>query len=395
MTVVNLLKSRFILVLFILAFLILAAAMGQQNQTDNKPEQIDRLLSPLVLEPEPGLAALVIKDGRVFFERTYGITDLRSRQPITSQTNFRLASVSKQFTATAIMLLIRDGKLSYDTRLTDVFPAFPEYGQAITIRHLLQHTSGLPNYEDLMPLYDGTQPVEEVQISDDQVLSLLQQQRAGQFEPGSRWAYSNSGYVLLGLAVAKISGQPFSEFLRQRIFTPLGMINTLAYVRGKNEVPNRAYGHTKKDNHWVETDQSPTSATLGDGGIYSSLADLAKWDEALRQHTLLTEAELQLALTPVEVAGKGPEEPDGTAAAYGFGWFLNPWQGHQRMWHYGETRGFRTAIQRFPKDRLTIIILANRSDLDARDLSLRIARLILNDSQDLRSAGVRAQQGTR
>lgn len=321
---------------------------------------------------------LVIKDGRKVLERGYGVTDLRTLEPIDGRTNFRLASLTKPFTAAAVMLLVREGKLEYENRLTDFFPDFPAYGQAITIRHLLHHTSGLPDYEDLMAPADAAIPVEELQIHDAGVFELLKTQAKAKLEPGSRWAYSNSGYVLLGLVVEKISGQPFGDFLRDRIFGPLGMTGTVAFERGKNSVPNRAYGHTRKGGHWEETDQSRTSATLGDGGVYSSLEDLAKWDASLRQHTLLGKKEIELAQTPVSVPGEGPKEPDGKPAAYGFGWFLNPWRGYKRMWHYGETVGFRTAIQRFPDDGLTVIVLGNRADLDARALALQVAGLYLN-----------------
>ena len=128
---------------------------------------------------------------------------------------------------------------------------------------------------------------------------------------------------------------------------------------------------------WRETDQSPTSATLGDGGVYSSLEDLAKWDESLRRNTLLNEADLRPALEPVQVPAGPPVGPDGTPASYGFGWFLNPWKGHPRMWHYGETIGFRTAIQRFPGEKLTVVVLANRSDLDAAALALKVSDFYL------------------
>jgi CubicO group peptidase (beta-lactamase class C family) len=207
----------------------------------------------------------------------------------------------------------------------------------------------------------------------------LKKQNSGKFAPGAKWAYSNSGYVLLGLVVEKISGRTFAEFLEERIFLPLKMTNTLAYEQGTGEVPNRAYGHTKEGGFWRETDQSPTSATLGDGGVYSSLEDLLKWENALRRHTLLSESEMRPALTPVRVPEEPPTEPDGTPADYGFGWFLNPWKGHTRMWHYGETVGFRTAIQRFVDDGLTVIVLCNRTDLDAGGLALKTAAFFLED----------------
>ena len=350
-----------------LTFLLLAACRAARPAA---PEKADAVFAGRITADGPGAAVLVIKDGRAVLERGYGVTDLRTGRPLDARTNFRLASVTKQFTAAAIMLLVQDGKLRYEDRLTELFPDFPGYGRGIAVRHLLQHTSGLPDYEDLMPPPDPSLPVERLQISDAGVLELLKKEKAGRFAPGSRWAYSNSGYVLLGLVVEKVSGRPFPEFLRDRVFLPLGMANTVAYVRGRNDIPDRAYGHTKEDGAWRETDQSPTSATLGDGGVYSSLSDLARWDEALRQNTLLSEAEMRPALEPVIV-------PGGTTTAYGFGWFLDPWRGHARMWHYGETVGFRTAIQRFPADGLTVVVLANRADLDAAALALEAAALFL------------------
>jgi CubicO group peptidase (beta-lactamase class C family) len=175
------------------------------------------------------------------------------------------------------------------------------------------------------------------------------------------------------MVVEKVSGQSFGTFLHDRIFAPLGMTNTIAYEKGKNEVTNRAYGHTKKKGAWTQNDQSDTSATLGDGGVYSSLEDLAKWNRALDQHTLLSEPEMRPALTPVKVPDNSVMEPDNTPAAYGFGWFLNPYKGHARMWHYGETVGFRTTIQRFSGENLTVIILANRDDMVPATLAKKIA----------------------
>ncbi len=346
-----------------LALPFIAACRGPRQTASGKA---DAVFASRIAADGPGAAVLVIKDGRAVLERGYGVRDLRTGRPIDSRTNFRLASVTKQFTATAIMLLVRDGRLRYEDRLTDIFPGFPGYGRDITIRHLLNHTSGLPDYEDLMPSADASRPVVELQITDAGVLELLEREKAGRFAPGSRWAYSNSGYVVLGLVVEKASGRTFAGFLRDRIFWPLGMSGTVAYVRGRNEVADRAYGHSKAEDGWLETDQSPTSATLGDGGVYSSLADLALWDEALRRDTLLSEADMRPALEPAVV-------PGGTTTAYGFGWFLDPWRGHARMWHYGETIGFRTAVQRFPADGLTVIVLANRADLDAAALALDVA----------------------
>jgi CubicO group peptidase (beta-lactamase class C family) len=322
----------------------------------------------------------VIKDGHPVFRKGYGVADLRTLHAIGSETNFRLASLTKQFTATAIMLLVRDGKLKYDDQLSDVFSVFPIYGKAITIRQLLNHTSGLMDYEDIMDKQYAGVPDEKVpQIKDAGVLELVKQQTGTKFPPGTRWDYSNSGYAVLAMVVEKKSGMSFGDFLRERIFKPLEMNHTVAYEKGKNEVAYRAYGHTRGADGWLETDQSSTSAVLGDGGIYTSLDDLEKWDRGLRGHTLLTEKEMAPALTPAAAANGAPlQKSDGSMAPlYGFGWFLDPYRGHRRYAHYGETIGFRTAIQRFPDDGLTVIVLANRAEVDAPALAESVADLYL------------------
>ncbi len=366
---------RLLLIGMLLCGLFISSA---EEEPGNRAKQIDSLFDAGVSAGSPGAGVLVIQNGKKIFEKGYGVSDLRSMRKIDAQTNFRLASVTKQFTATAIMLLVRDGKLHYDDRLTNLLPGFPDYGKSITLRNLLNHTSGLVDYEDLMEPAPGEPPRydrDRHQIKDAGVVSLLEQQTKTKFPPGKSWSYSNSGYAVLAMIVERTSGIPFGQFLHDRIFAPLGMTNTVAFEKGKNEVANRAYGHTPKGAAWEETDQSPTSAVLGDGGIYSSLADLEKWDRALSRHTLLTAAEMQPALTPVKVQDGSVRGPDGSPAEYGFGWFLNSYQGRARMWHYGETVGFRTAIERFPHDKLTVIVLCNRSDLIAHYLALQVADL--------------------
>jgi CubicO group peptidase (beta-lactamase class C family) len=348
---------------------------------------ISARLQGLVGESDPGLAVLVRRDGRTVLAQGYGVRDLRGRRPIDARTGFRLASVTKQMTAAAIVRLVRERKLRYEDTLSQALPGFPVYGSAVTVRHLLTHTSGLPDYEQLMDAAEkarGPLWSPERQIRDDEVLALLQQESRGAFAPGTRWSYSNSGYVVLGLVAARAAGQPFGDVLRERIFAPLGMTRTLAYEKGRNEVVDRAYGHTKEPAGFRETDQSATSATLGDGGVYSCLEDLAKWDEALRTHALLSEVEMRIALTPARLRdGSEPAWPGGEAGgdnlypgrpvAYGFGWFLDPWQGRPRMWHHGETMGFRSVVERFPTEGVTVVLLANRDDLDLKALALDIA----------------------
>jgi CubicO group peptidase (beta-lactamase class C family) len=337
----------------------------------------------------PGFAVLVKKDDKVVFEKGYGVRGLRTTTAIDAQTNFRLASFTKQFTGMAMMLLVRDGKLRYDESLTEIFPEFPAYGKTITVRNLLNHTGGLPDYEDLMDAAEKTKGQiwsAEKQIRDAEVLQLLEKESQGKFVPGTKWEYSNSGYVVLGLMVAKVSGKSLGEFLQERIFSPVKMNHTLVFAKGKNEITNRAYGHSRKENIFVETDQSSTSATQGDGGIYSNLEDLSKWDDALRDHILLSEQDFLPAITPAKLppgaeaklAEDVPDSLRGHASAYGFGWFLNLQDPHPLMWHYGDTTGFKSAILRYTRDNVTVIVLCNRTDLDSAALALRAAQPFLD-----------------
>src|SRR6266436_2371660 len=369
-------------------FLPLLHAPELLSQTREPVQSVEEsVFGSLVKPDQPGFAVLIRYGGRNVYTRTDGVRDLRSKAKIDARTNFRLASFTKQFTAMAIMLLVHDGKLRYDQTLPELFPDFPVYGKSITVRNLLNHTSGLFDYEDLMEAVEkvkGPLWTPQKQIQGDEVLELLKKEKNGKFAPGTSWSYSNSGYVVLGLIVAKVSGKTYGDFLDQRIFTPLKMNRTIVFENGKNKVPNRAFGHSKENDALKETDQSSTSATLGDGGIYSNLEDLARWDDALRNHTLLSEKEFQPALIPVKLSDgsepQWPKEPNddnlhpGKPVSYGFGWFLDPYQGHPRMWHTGSTMGFRTVIERFTEaDDLTVITLCNRTDLEPERLALQIA----------------------
>lgn len=369
----------------LLCCVLVLPVLPRRTQGNSLASQINAIFAAVTSKDAPGLAVVVRKDGRTVFKRAYGMRDLRCDLPINPHTNFRLASCTKQFTAMAIMLLHHDGKLRYDEPLTEIFPHFPAYGRHVTIRNLLNHTSGLISYEDLMDrMYAGRSWENIPQMSDARVLKLMEQQTGTKFPPGSTWKYSNTGYCVLAMVVQKLSGMPFQEFLRRRIFKPLHMGNTVAFIYGKNHVRDRAYGYTMDAGRWLETDQSPTSATLGDGGVYSSVDDLIKWDNALRHHTLLSAKEFQPAITPVALPltpQQWPKGEDGKPVKYGFGWFLNPYRGHKRMWHYGSSIGFHTAIERFTNDKLTIVVLCNRTDLNPAALSLKVADLFFERKQ--------------
>jgi len=382
------------LIIPVVALLALGArgTTSAQSSETSIDKKIDSVFSAVTSPDSPGLAVLVHKNGQLVFERGYGVGDTRSKVKIDAHTNFRLASFTKQFTAMATMLLVQDGNLRYDQTLTEIFPDFPAYGKPITVRNLLNHTSGLPDYEELMDAVEKTKgPVwtPEKQIRDAEVLELLKKEKNGKFAPGTSWSYSNSGYVVLGLIVAKVSGKSYGGFLHERIFAPLKMGHSVVFQKGKNGVVNRAFGHSKDGNAFKETDQSSTSATLGDGGGYSNLEDLARWDDALRNHTLLNEKEFQPALSPVKLNdGSEPHWPaeahddnlhPGKPVSYGFGWFLDPYQGRQRMWHTGSTMGFRTVIERFTEGHgWTVIILCNRTDLEPEKLALQVADILFS-----------------
>jgi len=313
----------------------------------------------------PGAALLVVRDGEPVLRKGYGLADLEARAPVAPDTRFRLASVSKQFTAAAVLLLVQDGALSLDDPVRKWLPSLPPATDGITLHHLLTHTSGLIDYEDVMPETIAGQ------LADADVLRLLEGQDRLYFAPGGDYRYSNSAYVLLGLVVARASGRDFPAFLRERIFLPLGMDGAVAFVDGVSTVANRAYGYSLVDGRWRRTDQSPTSATLGDGGIYASIDDLAKWDAALRDGRLLSDASRELAFA----AHTATDEAD--VDGYGYGWRLHATDDGPLLWHSGETIGFRNVILRWPGAGLTVVLLSNRNDPEPYALARQIAALYL------------------
>jgi CubicO group peptidase (beta-lactamase class C family) len=317
----------------------------------------------------PGAAVLVLRDGVPVFRRAYGLADLERHVAATPATNYRLASMTKQFTAAAVLALSEDGRLSLDDPVRKWLPSLPPAADPVTIRHLLAHTAGLIDYEDLIPRATTQQ------VHDADVLQLLESQNRLYFTPGTRYRYSNTGYALLALIVARVSGRDFAAFLRARIFVPLGMRDTLAYEAGVSSVARRAFGYSYERPAWRRTDQSVTSAVLGDGGVYSSIDDLAKWDAALYDERLLSARSRALAFAPATAS-------DDPAVRYGFGWRISG----ETLWHSGETVGFRNVIVRYPRRHFTVIVLTNRDAPETYPLALAIAKLYLPDADAGRAA---------
>lgn len=308
----------------------------------------------------PGAAVLVVRDGVDAVRRCYGLANLEDRIVTTPATNYRLASLTKQFTAAAILLLAEDDRLKLDDHVRQWLPTLPEAAASVTIHHLLTHTSGLIDYEDAIP------KAMTVQLRDADVLGILMAQARTYFAPGTSYRYSNGGYALLALIVEHASGQGFASFLRARIFAPLGMHNTVAHEKGVSTVADRAFGYSKTEAGWSRTDQDQTSAVLGDGGVYSSIDDLAKWDAALYDDRLLQHKSLQIAL-----AATSPT--DDPSVDYGYGWRITG----ETLWHSGESIGFRNVIVRYPKRRMSVIILTNRDEPEPYRTALAIADLSL------------------
>jgi CubicO group peptidase (beta-lactamase class C family) len=325
---------------------------------------VDSLFADYARPGAPGASLVVVAQGRVVLRRSFGLADLDPPTVATGSADYRLASLTKQFTATAVMLLADAHRLAFDDSVSRYLPELPAHARGITIRQLLNHTSGIWDYEDFVP------DTQTYQVKDHDVLRLIGQADSLYFPSGTAFRYSNTGYALLALVVERVSGRPFARFLRDHVFRPLGMSGSVAYEAGASRVPHRAYGYSRDSTGWVRTDQSNTSAVLGDGGVYTSVDDLVRWDHALETHALVRAATQAEAWTPATLA-------DGRPTEYGFGWFVGRDAHGRRQWHTGETRGFRNAIVRYPDQRVTVIVLTNRNEGEPIELAQRVAEVYL------------------
>ncbi len=326
--------------------------------------KVDPLFSDYNRPDVPGASVQIMQGGDILFEKGYGLRDLESSQPVTKHSNFRLASLSKQFTAMAAAILLADGKLTQEMTLQEIFSDFPDYGKRVKVGHLIHHTSGLKDYESLIPSGHTKQ------VLDADVLEMVKRQPTTIFAPGSRYQYSNTGYVVLAQVVEKISGVSFASFVKARIFDPLWMKRSEVYQGSGDTISERAYGYTANGSGFKRTDQSVTSATQGDGGIYTSIADLFFWNRALDGNPLLP-TNLQN-----EIFKPGTLN-NGSPVNYGFGWELGSYRGLKCFSHTGSTIGFRTAIQRYPDKQFSVLVLVNRAGAAPWDIARAIVDRIL------------------
>ena len=312
-------------------------------------DSIKNLLSDYAV-PNPGCAVVIVESGIPVFTFCAGFADLEQKIPVTPETNFRLASISKQFTASAVMLLAQQERILLDDPLEIFFKSVPHYARKVTIAELLSHTSGILDYEDLLGHF-------RKQIHDEEVLDLELNQNHGYFDPGKSYRYSNGGYCILEIIVEKISGFPFWKFMRQNFFDPLRMDATIIDIESETIVRNRAFGYSRIIDSWTKTDEDQTSATIGDGGVYSSINDMVKWNDSLDQGTMLSKETISQIFERKVLT----DEDDGQTY-YGFGFFLKDHGGEQVQFHGGSSIGFRAGIYRVPAKNVAAVFLSNRNE---------------------------------
>jgi CubicO group peptidase (beta-lactamase class C family) len=325
---------------------------------------VDSVMSKYNTSTKPGASVLIFKKNKIIFEKGYGVSNIATGELIKPNTNFRLASVTKQFTAMSILLLEKRGKLSLNDSLTKYFTSFPEYGAGIRIKDLLTHSSGLMDYEDLMP------ETQTIQLHDTNCMQLMYMTDSLYFPAGTKYKYSNTGYSILSLVVEQVSGKPFAQFLQENIFKKIGMKTTIAFEEGKSTVANRAYGHTNNNGSWIQTDQSLTSAVLGDGGIYTNVEEYSKWIKALWSNKLISKSMQNRAWSRTSL-------DNGNKIDYGYGWHVEDFLGITHPYHDGSSIGFRNSVGLFPEEKLMIIILTNRNEHDPIEEVHKIAAFIL------------------
>lgn len=338
--------------------LLLAINCVAQNGVTTKVDEY--MKAEMKTQQIPGVSLAVIKDGQIILAKGYGLANVEHQIPVRPETIFQSGSMGKQFTATAVMLLMEDGKLAVDDKISKYFLNTPESWQNITIRHLLTHTSGMTDYpRDFDFRRDYT---EDELYERAKAIPLA-------FQPGEKWSYSNLGYVMLGILIHKVSGKFYGDFLQERVFKPLDM-STARVISEADIIPNRAAGYRLdrdnqlKNQNWV----SPSLNTTADGALYMNVYDMAKWDAALYTEKLLKRSSLEQMWTPVKLN-------DGKTHPYGFGWAIGEVKGHRYVQHGGAWQGFKAQIIRYLDDKFTVVLFANQTRANQSKLAQGVAAL--------------------
>ena len=332
-----------------------AIADGQASEVEARVDNYVRI--QMTRQKIPGMAIAVVKDGQPIIVKGYGLANVEHNVAVKPETVFQSGSMGKQFTSTAVMLLVEEGKIALDEKISRYLGEVPDAWKPITVRQVLTHTSGMPNdFSDADYVQNWTE---------DQLLAKAKAMPLD-FPPGTFWKYSNVGYVVLGIMVSKISGKFYGDFLQERVFKPLGM-NTTQIISEADIIPNRAAGYhlvkgELKNQEWV----SPTMNTTADGSLYWTVLDLIKWDAALTKGQVLKSSSWESVYSPAKLA-------NGSTFPYGFGWSLSTINGRRLIEHGGAWQGFKTAISRYVDDGVTVIVLANLAQADPAGLAHGIA----------------------
>jgi CubicO group peptidase (beta-lactamase class C family) len=352
-----------------LALFLLPRASTQSNATKEAVSNYVR--AEMQLQHIPGLALLVSRGGKIVQAQGFGLANVELQVPVKPETVFQSGSVGKQFTATAVMMLVEEGKVALDDPLTKYFSDAPVSWKEVTVRELLSHTGGFGDYPEKFDFRKDWTEAELLKLVEGIPLA---------YPPGTKWEYSNLGFLTLGILIHRVTGEFYGDFLQQRIFQPLGM-QTTRIISEADIVPNRAAGYRLvkgelKNQEWV----APMVNTTADGSLYFSILDLAKWDAALYTKKLLKRSSLDQMWTPAKL-NDGQPNKDG----YGFGWFIGKRHGHRVISHDGAWQGFKTAIARYVDDRLTVVVLTNLAEAKPDVIAEHVADLYLSDTNN--SAG--------
>lgn len=312
-----------------------------------------------------------MRAGQVLYSRGYGMADVANGIPMTPKTALYIASASKQFTALAILLLEKDGKLDVDDNIRKYIPEVPNFGHPVTIRELLNHTSGLREVMNLLYM-SGWRSSDT--ITKEDILDLISRQRELNHVPGAEFAYNNTGYILLTNVVEHVSGIPFRRFVSERIFQPLGMSHSQVRDEISQSVPNLAVGYWGHDPANLRTALPPYSFA-GSTGVITTLEDLASWDRNFYEPSVGTSEQLNDMSTPGRLT-------DGTEFGYGMGLFIGSYRGQKMISHAGADPGYRSELIRFPEERISVAVMCNAFDIAPTPLALKVADIFLNRTRN-------------
>jgi D-alanyl-D-alanine carboxypeptidase len=362
------LTTGFALILLVAFASASVAEQSPQHPAAQVASELDRLLSPRFPADGPGAAVVLVKDGRVIFRKGYGMANLELKTPMQPDMVFEIGSITKQFTSTAILMLVEQGRLSLDDDLHKYLPDYPDKGAKISIENLLTHTSGIKSYtSDLKWRSMWRQDMTVQQIID------ITKDDALEFPPGTKWKYDNTGYILLGAIIEKVSGLSYADYVRKNIFEPLGMKHSY-YGSNSAVIPGRASGYSKDGGSWVNATYLSMTQPYAAGSLMSSVDDLAIWDAAVSAGKLLSKASWDHAFTPYKLA-------NGDDTHYGFGWSIDAYDGHSIVRHNGGIFGYVSEVARLPNDHVYVALLTNSDghNFDTGFVATELAAVAIGD----------------